>query len=419
MYQAVTINPLPAQRAFLLDNSRHCAFVGGYGAGKTYIGCHKCLKLASTNMGCYGMYTAPTYPMMRDIIWRTFEEILDFNCIEHKLHKAEWRLELPMYKSNILLRSTDNPARLAGVNLGWAGMDEAALSSFKAWQMLLSRTRDRRSNIRQCFITTTPEGFNWVYEEFVEKTRRTTYNIHYSPTTENKYLPEDYIENLLETYDEKLVSQYVKGQFVNVGTGAVYFEFNREEHVKDATPDINNVLHIGIDFNVCPMLAEVFQVKNTESGLFIRGIDEFYIPDNASTLKLANMIKARYPANYKTGKIWLYPDAAGSARKTSGKSDHVILEENLPNCLFKQTNSNPRVKDRINAFNAALRDGNGVIGMSISPKQNELKKDLEQVVYDDKGGINKTKDARRTNASDAAGYVIEKLRPARKPVFRA
>jgi len=57
--------------------------------------------------------------------------------------------------------------------------------------------------------------------------------------------------------------------------------------------------------------------------------------------------------------------------------------------------------------------------MSISPKQVELKKDLEQVVYDDKGGINKTKDARRTHASDAAGYVIEKLRPARKPVFRA
>jgi len=418
VYQRITLNPLPAQRAFLFDDIRHSAFVGGYGSGKTYIGCHKCLRYAALNRGCYGMYTAPTYRMMRDILWRTFEDVLNKNFINYKLHKSEWRLELPDYKSSILLRSTDNPSSLEGVNLGWAGMDEASLSSIKAWQTLLARTRDRRSKVRQVFLTTTPEGFNWIYDEFVEKKRRTTYKIHYSPTTDNHYLPDDYVDSLRESYDPKLISQYIKGEFVNVGTGAVYFEFDRDTHIKETALDANKILHIGIDFNVCPMLAEAFQITSTDNnGYFIHGIDELYIPDNASTLKLAGMIKERFKASYEAGKIWLYPDAAGGARKTSGKSDHIILREELPKAVFKQANSNPRVKDRINAFNRCLRDANGTVGISISPRQNELKKDLEQVVYGDNGTINKTQDARRTHASDAAGYVIEKLRPAKKPAF--
>jgi len=405
-----------ASKLLRLDRTRHTAFVGGYGAGKTFIGCYKCLMLASLNMGCYGAYVAPTYVMMRDIIWRTFDEVLHDNGIEYELHKSEWRLEIPAFNANVLLRSADRPERLKGLNLAWCGLDEAAICSKEAWNVLLSRVRDPDASHPQLFITTTPEGFNWVYEEFDEKAPRDEYAIHYSPTSENKHLPPEYIESLRASYDEKLILQYEQGRFVNVGTGAVYFAFDRHTHVKENAVALDNVLHIGLDFNVSPMLAECFQVRPDKT---IVGVDEFYIPDNASTDMMCNAIKARYHHHHDNNLMWLYPDAAGNARKTSGKSDWAMLKEGLPKAIIKSGKSNPRIKDRVNSFNRVLKSSEGVVSLYVSPKQAQLIKDLEQVVYNDNGEIDKTKDARRTHASDAAGYFIENLRPIQERAFYA
>jgi len=207
-----------------------------------------------------------------------------------------------------------------------------------------------------------------------------------------------------------MAEQYIDGKFLNVGSGRVYWPFDRRTHVQEAAYDPSAVIHVGLDFNVAPMVAEAFQVKEGQ----LVGIKEFVVRDNASTQEMAGRIQSAFPSAATSGRLWLYPDAAGGARKTTGKSDHAILRELLPGAIFKVNRSNPAIKDRINAVNGQLQNADGVINLRIHPSQVELRKDFEQVVWNKKGNdIDKT-EIKRSHASDAAGYAIQKLRPVRQ-----
>ena len=59
-----------AQQAFLDSEALYRGFVGGRGAGKSYVGALDLLLRAKDDR-LYGVY-APTYPMLRDSSWRSF-----------------------------------------------------------------------------------------------------------------------------------------------------------------------------------------------------------------------------------------------------------------------------------------------------------------------------------------------------------
>src|SRR3546814_17076351 len=71
-------------------------------------------------------------------------------------------------------------------------------------------------------VTTTPEGFNWVYRKFVKElaanpSQRPLYGIvHASARPNAKNLPKDYIPSLRESYPANLVDAYIDGLFVNL-----------------------------------------------------------------------------------------------------------------------------------------------------------------------------------------------------------
>ncbi len=77
--------------------------------------------------------------------------------------------------------------------------------------------------------------------------------------------------------------------------------------------------------------------------------------------------------------------------------------------------SNPAVKDRINAMNAAFRNAKGdtvyFVNSSACP---EYTRCLEQQAYNDRGEPDKTKDTDHGN--DAGGYYIAKEYPVRRPM---
>ena len=107
---------------------------------------------------------------------------------------------------------------------------------------------------------------------------------------------------------------------------------------------------------------------------------------------MAEALKKKYPG------IAIYPDATGSARKTSATmSDHAILRDT--GFTVRAPLANPPVKDRTNAFNALMRNGN--VSFENCP---ELISDLERCTWRS-GDIDK-RDPERTHASDAAGYAM-------------
>ena len=55
-------------------NTKFRAYVGGFGSGKTYVGCLDLLTFFSQHPKVTQGYFGPTYPSIRDIFYPTFEE---------------------------------------------------------------------------------------------------------------------------------------------------------------------------------------------------------------------------------------------------------------------------------------------------------------------------------------------------------
>jgi len=205
------------QREFVLSDKPFAAFIGGVGSGKTQGGAYKMLLYMLNNPGVLGMVTSPVYWMLRDSTLRTVLEIFPKEL--YKYHKVENRLELAN-GSEALFRSTDEAEHLRGPNLGFVWMDEAALSISDSFKILQGRLR-QEGMPHQLWVTTTPKGFNWVYQEFA-KEEREDYFIVTCSAKENPFLPTDYIKRLEGSYKGEFALQEIEGQFTVVGGNAFF-----------------------------------------------------------------------------------------------------------------------------------------------------------------------------------------------------
>lgn len=215
------------QEEFVSSETPYTAFVAGIGSGKTRAGVIKSLKYASQHRGSLGMITAPTFPMLRDATLRTVMEIFPKGFYE--FWRTDMRLQLKN-GSEILFRSTDDPEHLRGPNLAFIYMDEAAQSSKEAFNILQGRLR-QAGFPPQLWITTTPQGFNWVYTEFASQ-QRDDYTLITCATRENPYLTKAFVARLEEAYADDFKLQELEGQFVIVG-GRTFFHI---DSLKDMIP---------------------------------------------------------------------------------------------------------------------------------------------------------------------------------------
>jgi hypothetical protein len=71
------------------------------------------------------------------------------------------------------------------------------------------------------------------------------------------------------------------------------------------------------------------------------------------TFEMVSLIQSKYAGH----SIVIYPDASGDNRKSSGKSDIIVLRDAGFN--IRKPNKNPFVKDRVNAVNAAFKNAKG------------------------------------------------------------
>lgn len=398
--------PLPAQRKFYKSKARFRAYIGGYGSGKTFAGCHEAIWLSYLNMGLTGMMLAPTYRMLEDATLTTFREILDKAGISYKYHQSSGVMRLP-WGSKILFRSAEVPERLKGPNLAWVGVDEGALISKTAWEVAISRIRHPEAKRRSAFITTTPEGFNWLHEEFVEKNRK-GYKVVYARTSENVHLPEDYVTDLEAAYAPMLVRQYLMGEFVNPAAGRVYHGFDRGRNVRDAVFDPARAVMLCVDFNVNPLHAAV--VQDTGSALYV--VDEIVLP-SSNTYELCAEVRSRYG----DVPVIAYPDPSGRARKTAGTtdapSDFAILEKH--GFEVRARPRTPAVKDRVNAVNRMLSGQDSQAALYVSDRCRETIRSFERTCYKPASAV-VDKAAGAEHMADAVGYFIEYEYPVRAPL---
>lgn len=155
-----------------------------------------------------GMVVAPTYPMLRDATLRTFLELAEKGGILQNFSRSDMTATLIDGK-RLLFRSGDDPDRLRGPNLGWFYLDEMAQMEKEVWLVMIGRLRETPG---KAWGTTTPKGFNWVYETFVQGGG--DYSVTKSSTRENPYLPPTFIQSLENSYTSAYLQQEVEGDFV-------------------------------------------------------------------------------------------------------------------------------------------------------------------------------------------------------------
>ena len=164
--------------------------------------------------GSTGMVVAPTYPMLRDATLRTFVELAQSYApsIIRTFHKAEMIAHLTN-GTRVLIRSSDDPVRLPGPNIGWFYLDEAALMDADVWPIMIGRLREMPG---RAWATSTPRGFNWMHEIFIENGGE-DYHVTRSSTRDNTFLPDGFLRSLEQSYDSEWTAQELDGEFLDLG----------------------------------------------------------------------------------------------------------------------------------------------------------------------------------------------------------
>jgi hypothetical protein len=272
-----------------------------------------------------------------------------------------------------------------------------------AWNKITARLRLVIDGVDNSIgVTTTPEGFQWVYNTFALNPTE-SYSMVQSSTYENEaYLPPDYISSLIETYPEQLVGAYLDGRFVNLTSGTVYRSYDRVVHNSYETIRQGEPLFIGMDFNVTKQAATVW-VKR-KGGKEWHAVDE--LVDMYDTPEAITIINERYNGH----RINIYPDASGGSRKTvnASVSDISLLE--AAGYMVHANKTNPPVKDRINATNAGFERGFLFVNAYRCPT---VASNLEQQVYDKNGEPDKKSGVDHQN--DATTYPIAYEFPINRP----
>lgn len=246
----IKYQPHEHQKKFHNSKAKLRLLLAGIRGGKTIAGVIEGITLALEGWDTFGVpnvgcMVAPTYAMLRDVVLVEFfkfiprELILSFN-------KSEMTANL-INGSKIMFRSADQPDRLRGLDLHWFEFDECAMAKKLAHDILLGRISQKRG----CgFYTTTPKGYNWVYEELYKPWENGDKDIEVIQfrSLDNPYYPPEEIEKLKNKYNTEFFMQELEAKFV-LYSGLVYKDFARTIHtVKEIPYDKIKQYIAGVDW---------------------------------------------------------------------------------------------------------------------------------------------------------------------------
>lgn len=403
-------------------------FVGGKGS-----------NLSIADRATSGWVTSVDFPSSRDVIQPKYFDngygTPDANSPplipDHEIEKNGWKASDSILKlkngSIIGFKSCDSGRKkFQGAEKDWIHFDEEP--DFDIYKESSIRISARRLILfGTCTILPEPgrsSGISWLFKEVIEpwqKKKIKGIGVFGASIYDNPHLPADQIRKLEDKYPEGSIERRIRldGELLPGLLGATaYPAFQYLLNVRPQ-PGINprRPLCWALDFNVSPMCSLLIQ---REPGL-VRVLHEFVL-DGGGLAAVADAFVDYVPTHQ--AEIWIYGDATSKRRiGQTGKSDYWVLMNHLTQynspLRLKVPEENPKVPDRINAVNQALKNSEGVNTIEIDPSCIELIADLEQVVRDQKAGIKKVTDPQnpyfqRTHTSDALGYYISYEMPVRQ-----
>jgi phage terminase large subunit-like protein len=204
-----------AQQAFRQSDALYRGFVGGRGAGKTWVGCYDLIRRAKP--GHTYLVGSPTGILLSDTTFPTFKQIA--------MDMSRWPgpdgVRMSPYPSvtlttgaTVRFRTAEDPERMRGPNLSGVWLDEASLMHVEAYRVNIASLREKGQQ-GWLSATFTPKGLShWTYSVFGKDTPDTA--IFHSKTRDNPFNPPDFHDTLAKQYTGARAAQELDGRFVNV-----------------------------------------------------------------------------------------------------------------------------------------------------------------------------------------------------------
>ena len=208
----IDVHPHPGQAEVHADSARFKVLAAGRRWGKTRLGVHECLEVASN--GGRAWWVAPTYKMS-EVGWRPLHRM--GAKIGAEIRRADRQIILPN-GGEVTVRSADNPDSLRGEGLDLVVIDEAAFVSPDAWNYALRPALSDRLG-RGIFIST-PKGHNWFWMEWNKGAAGDPdYSAWQLPTRNNPYIAPDEIETARKSLPERIFQQEYLAEFIEDAGG--------------------------------------------------------------------------------------------------------------------------------------------------------------------------------------------------------
>lgn len=394
------------------SNSKNVMLYGGSRSGKTFILVYAVVMRALKEPNSRHIILRKNFNHAKRSIWLdTLPKVLNiaFNGLRPNQNKTDYYYTFHN-GSEIWVGGLDDKERvekILGNEYSTIYFNECSQLDYASVQLARTRLAQKNGLVKKTYYDENPPTkSHWSYWLFEKKLDPLADEPVQEPENYASMLmnPQDNMANiddeylkLLSAMPERERNRFLLGLFNDESDGQVYYSFRREDHVTEIERDYGS-LFIGMDFNVMPMTAVIFQMVNN----VFEVLDEVYL-ENSDTYKMASELIRK---GYKGCRI--FPDSTGRNRKTSGQSDFNILEQAG---FVIESVHNPFVGDRINNVNRLLTAKR----VLIDPKCKKLINDLEKVTWKDNKPDQSGENKLLTHISDALGYGLWKLEPFTKP----
>lgn len=406
------LRPHRIQQAYWNSPHRFNVIPSGRRSGKTELAKRKLVRraLLGTSFRTPRFFAAaPTRDQAKKIYWSDLKAMIPRDLAGGR--PSETELVIPLITgAEIHVLGMDKPERIEGQPWDGGILDEFANMHARAWgENVRPALSDRRG---WCDLIGVPEGRNHYFDAYqmaADMMAELGDASEWGAFTwlSEDILPPEEIAAAKRDLDERTYRQEYCASFETSG-GVVYYAFNRSQNVQACEYHDGDPLHVGIDFNVNPMSATVWQRRHAVDVQ----VDEIVLPVS-DTDAMCDEIALRYGRKDGTGTvnvahIAVYPDPAGWQRRTSahGRTDIGILQSR--GFQVRAMSSHPLVRDRINTVNARFRSADGTVRAIVSPRCRKSIACYEKLTYVD-GSNEPDKSSGLDHIPDSAGYFLYAL----------
>lgn len=348
-------------------------------------------------------YGAPNFLQARRVMWGRLKAVLPRAWMAAKPSESTCSITL-VSGHRIRVVGLDAHDSLRGAGLWFFAGDEWADTRPEAWSETI-RPMLSTSEGHALFVGT-PKGHNH-FHDFYRRGLEGGRDDHRSfrfTTEEGGQVSRRELEDARELLDAKTYRQEYEASFESFA-GRVFYGFSREHSVRPAPKASDGRIHVGMDFNVNPMTATIWQVVGSDlwqTGEIVLG--------TSNTDEMVSMLRSRYGRLRHDGvvsveHVAVYPDPAGQQRRSSayGRTDIGILREAGFNVCAMS--SHPSVRDRVNVMNRLFEAADGTRMAFVDPCCVKSIDSYDKLAYiDDSNQIDKT--SGHDHLADASGYFL-------------